>query len=129
MSVSISPTQGSERTSKVLAAVFVLASVVVPILLWSGATADSNVSLRVYLIGWATCGLLLAATVAVPKVRTDSTLAAPILWLGLGLLLGLAIGTTPWSDLAGPVWQLWLTIFLVAGYVHQLRIRSADGSR
>ncbi len=129
MSVSTSPTQGSERTSKVLAMVFVLVSVVVPILLWTGASRGSDLSLHVYLIGWAACGVLLASTVVVPKFRSDSKVAVPILWLGLGLLLGLAIGTTPWSDLAGPVWQLWLTIFLVAGYIHQLRLRSTDGSR
>jgi hypothetical protein len=103
------------RTARVIA--FVVVSVVVPVLLWpeGGQTQDS---LRVFLMVWSGCGLLLAGVTLGSALGLRSVVSAALLWFGLGVLVGVGVGTIPWTDLGRePMWQLWLTLFLGAGYL------------
>lgn len=103
------------RTARVIA--FVVVSVVVPVLLWpeGGQTQDS---LRVFLMVWSGCGLLLAGVTLGSGLGVRSVVIAALLWFGLGVLVGVGVGTIPWTDLGRePMWQLWLTLFLGAGYL------------
>jgi hypothetical protein len=103
------------RTARVIA--FVVVSLVVPVLLWpeGGQTQDS---LRVFLMVWSGCGLLLAGVTLGSGLGVRSVVIAALLWFGLGVLVGVGVGTVPWTDLGRePLWQLWLTLFLGAGYL------------
>ncbi|MET3948867.1 FtsH-binding integral membrane protein [Arthrobacter sp. UYCu512] len=127
MSVSApQATRSANWKDGLLATAFVLASVSIPLLLWPSDGTGRDMLLRVFLLGWAACGLLLASTLIVPTHRISSQVVQGTLWLGLGLVLGLSLGTIPWNGLAsGPVWQIWLAIVMSAGYLQQLQRRRA----
>lgn len=119
-------TQPVKRKDALLATAFALASIAISVLLWPSDGTIRDQLLRVFLIGWAACGLLLAGTLVAVTLRKSTGIASAILWLGLGIVTGLGLGTLPWNDLAsGPVWQIWLTLVLAVGYLQQLHGRRA----
>ncbi|MEC5182136.1 hypothetical protein RCH07_003512 [Arthrobacter sp. CG_A4] len=127
MSVTAQPaTKSAKGKDAFLATAFILASVAIPVFLWPSDGTVRDQLLRVFLIGWAACGLLLAGISTAPAFRNSASIAPATLWLGLGLIVGLGLGTIPWTDLtSGPVWQIWLTFVLSIGYLQQLQRRRA----
>lgn len=110
------------RKAAVVAVVFCAVSIAVPVLLWPTGGSGKDDLLRVFLIGWGLCGVFLAATLTLPAFRAGTRARRSALLLGLGLLLGLALGSMPWMELVGgPLWQVWLTLVMASGYVQQLR--------
>lgn len=123
-------TQPTKRKDVLLGAIFVLAAVTTTVLLWPSSGVPADQQLRVFLIGWAVCALLLAGVVAAPASRSSTRAAQAVLWLGLGLVTGLGLGTIPWGGLgSGPVWQIWLTLVVAVGYLQQLQRRSRHTGR
>lgn len=99
--------------------------------------ATGELPMRIFLVGWmASAVVILSGFSLAPRVsRRDqpSSLLAPlsiVCHVAAGVLLGLAVGTTDWTDLqlAG-WWQLWWTVpilLLYASFVVNLRRRSRD---
>ncbi len=123
-------TNSTKRKEVVLGGVFVMATVAVTLLLWPSGSVPADQQLRVFLIGWAVCGLMLASATAAPALQNNAKAAQAVLWLGLGLVTGLCLGTIPWSDFgSGSLWQVWLTGVIAVGYVQQLLRHRQRSSR
>lgn len=115
-------TQPVQRKDIVLGGAFALAAVAIGLLLWPSGSLPADQQLRVFLIGWTACGLLLASVTAASARQINVKAAKAVLWLGLGLVTGLGLGTMSWSDFGSrPLWQLWLTGIIAVGYVQQLQ--------
>ena len=118
----VSARSGSFGTA--LRPVVALAASVVAVLLvatvWNddGAATD-EVSMRIFLVGWA----VAAVIVSIRAVFSRSVLPLVVLHVTMGLVIGLAIGTTDWTDphLAG-WWQMWWTVPLILVYASLLLI-------
>jgi hypothetical protein len=75
--------------------------------------------MRIFLVGWAVAAVIVSAGV----VFSLSVLPLAVLYVTMGLVIGLAIGTTDWTDLhlAG-WWQMWWTVPLILVYASLLLI-------
>jgi hypothetical protein len=75
--------------------------------------------MRIFLVGWAVAAVIMSAGV----VFSRSVLPLAVLHVTMGLVIGLAIGTTDWTDLhlAG-WWQMWLGVPLILVYASLLLI-------
>ncbi|WP_273843774.1 hypothetical protein [Rubrobacter calidifluminis] len=85
--------------------------------------------MRIFLVGWAVAAVmtvavrLLSGTISRRDGRGSGSLTAMELsyHLVVGCAVGLAIGTTDWSNLQiVGWWQLWWTVPLVLGYLGNL---------
>lgn len=100
-------------------------------LAWNSTGAATGlVQMRIFLVGWAVAavmtvaaGLLPAGTISRRDGRGSGSLTAMELsyHLVVGCVVGLAIGTTDWSNLhIVGWWQMWWTVPLVLGYLGNL---------
>jgi hypothetical protein len=111
-----------------LAAITVAITLV--ILAWNDtAAATGEVPMRIFLVGWAVAIVIvwdgfpfteLVSRREEPVYR--SVLPAAVHHVAVGAVIGLAVGTTDWTDLrfAG-WWQLWWTVPLLLAYASRLR--------
>ena len=95
----------------------------------STGTATGIVQMRIFLVGWAVAAVmtvavrLLSGTISRRDSRGFGSQTAMELsyHLVVGCVVGLAIGTTEWSNLhIVGWWQLWWTVPLVLGYLGNL---------
>ena len=125
----VSIRSGSSGTAlrHVVALAVSVVAVILVATVWNddGATTDV-VSMRIFLVGWAVAAIVVLAGV----VLSRSVLYLAVLHVTMGLVLGLAIGTTDWTDLhlAG-WWQMWWTVPLILVYASLLvRVRRSTRS-
>ena len=111
-------------------AVALAASVVAVILVatvWNDdGAATGEVSMRIFLVGWAVAAVVMSVGV----VSSRSVLPLAVLHVTMGVVIGLAIGTTDWTalHLAG-WWQMWWTVPLILVYASLLvRVRRSTRS-
>lgn len=93
-------------------------AVVLAVTVWNGGgTASGEVQMRIFLVGWAVAAVIFSARFAFAR----TVLPPAMLHVAAGLVIGLAIGTTDWTDLrlAG-WWQMWWTFPLLLVYVSLL---------
>jgi hypothetical protein len=93
---------------------------------WNDTGAATNeVSMRIFLVGFAVGAVVIVAgSVLVEKLSRHgqsalvSGLSLTLQHLAIGIVIGLAIGTTDWANLrlAG-WWQLWWMVPLMLAYV------------
>lgn len=86
--------------------------------IWNDApAATGEVPIRLFLVGWAVAAFVVSAEFAFGR----SVLPLAVLHVTMGLVIGLAVGTTDWTDLhlAG-WWQMWWTFPLILVYVSLL---------
>lgn len=123
---------GSGSFGAVLHPVIALAACAVAVALvamfWNdAAAATGEVPMRIFLIGWAVAAIIVSAGFAFGR----SVLPLAVLHVTMGLVIGLAVGTTDWTrlQLAG-WWQMWWTFPLILIYVSLLigRRRSTRAS-
>lgn len=107
----------------------VAVAIILVALAWDGvgAAADET-SWRIFLVGWAGAVAMMAAGFAVTLLSPRSALPLAALHVVIGLVVGLAIGTTDWTALSlGGWWQLWWTVPLLlfhVGFFATIRRRS-----
>jgi len=114
-------------------------SIALVMLAWDGTGAATGlVQMRIFLVGWAIAavvvlsGLLFAGSMSPTRqrsLRPVSTLA--VQHLAVGVVVGLAIGTTDWATLrlAG-WWQLWWMVPLLLIYSsHLVTLRGLSRTR
>jgi hypothetical protein len=107
-----------------LALVAVAVTLILAILAWDsvGATT-SEISWRIFLVGWVGAVAVIAAGSA------TAALPLAVQHIAVGLVAGLAIGTTDWTNLSlGEWWQLWWTVPLLLFYA-SLLVASRRSSR
>jgi hypothetical protein len=95
-----------------------LVSVILVATVWNDdGAATGQVSMRIFLVGWAVAAVIVSAGVVFGR----SVLPLAVLHVTMGLVIGLAIGTTEWTDLhlAG-WWQIWWTVPLILVYASLL---------
>lgn len=100
------------RPLAALAASVVAVALVVTV--WNdGGAATGEVPMRIFLVGWA----VAAIGVSVGFASGRSILPLAVLHALVGLVIGLAVGTTDWTalHLAG-WWQMWWTVPLILVY-------------
>lgn len=97
--------------------------------------ATGELSMRIFLVGWMVSAVIILSGFSLaPRVshrgRSSSLLAllSVVCHVAVGVVVGLAVGTTDWTELqfAG-WWQLWWTVpllLLYAGFLVNLRWRS-----
>lgn len=123
------------RPLVVLAAIAIAITLVV--LAWDDAGAATGmIQMRIFLVGWAVAavvvlaGLLFAGPVSRPGDRVlRSVPSLAVQHVAVGVVIGLAVGTTDWATLrlAG-WWQLWWTVPLLLAYA-SLLVPSRRSSR
>lgn len=110
-----------------LAAIAVAITLVVSVWNDTGA-ATGDVPMRIFLVGFSAGAVIISAGFPLTSsvFRRDRAASRPILPLAvyhvvMGVVIGLAIGTTDWTDLrfAG-WWQLWWTVPLSLLYTSRL---------
>jgi hypothetical protein len=93
---------------------------------WNDTEAATNVvAMRVFLIGWALAAVVIVAEspLATSKShdgqgRRRGEFFPTAQHVAMGLVLGLAIGTTDWTSLRLiGWWQLWWTVPLLLAYI------------
>lgn len=126
------------RLSVALVAIIVTIALVV--LAWAGTgAATSAIQMRIFLVGWAVAavvivlaGLLFAGPVSRPGRRVLRLMPSlAVQHVAVGVVIGLAVGTTDWTDLrlAG-WWQLWWTVPLLLAYAsHLITLRRSPRTR
>lgn len=109
---------GSFRT--VLRLLGALAVAAVAIALVTGTwddTATGEAPMHIFFVGWTVAALVISVGFALAGLARRPVLPPAVQHVAVGLVVGLAIGTTDWADLrlAG-WWQLWWTVPLLLAY-------------
>jgi hypothetical protein len=127
----VSTRTGSFRA--VLRYLIAIAAIVVAVAMVTGTWDDTGAAtgelpMRIFLVGWAISVVVISAGFAfaglVPRHGRPvprSMLPLAVQHVAVGLVIGLAIGTTDWTSLrlAG-WWQLWWTVPLLLVYARVL---------
>jgi hypothetical protein len=110
----------------VLRPLIALAAIAVVIALVAGTWNDTGaatgeVPMRIFLVGWAAAAIVISAGAAFAGLVPRPVLPLAVHHVAVGLVIGLAIGTTDWTTLrlAG-WWQLWWTVPLLLVYASLL---------
>ena len=113
----VSARSGSFGTA--LRPVIALAAGVVAVILvatvWNdGGAATGEVPMRIFLVGWAVAAVVVSAGFASGR----TVLPPAVLHVAVGLVIGLAINSTDWTDLhLARWWQMWWTVPLILVYL------------
>ena len=99
-----------------------LAAIVVVIALVVGTWNDTvaatgEIPMRIFLVGWAAAAVVISAGFVSVGLVSRPVLPLAVQHVAVGLVIGLAVGTTDWTTLhlAG-WWQLWWTVPLLLVY-------------
>jgi hypothetical protein len=114
----------------------IIVTIALVVLAWDGAgAATGEIQMRIFLVGWAVAavvvlaGLLFARPVShLGQAVLRSVPSMAVQHVAVGIVLGLAIGTTDWATLrlAG-WWLLWWTIPLLLTYAgHLITLRGVS---
>lgn len=110
---------GSATSMNVLRSLLALLAVAVAVILvvlaWDGiGAATDETHWRIFLVGWVGAVAVMAAVIFLPH----SALPLAVQHVVIGIVVGLAIGTTDWTDLSmDGWWQLWWTVPLLLSYL------------
>ncbi len=93
-------------------------AVTLVVTVWNNDGASTGeVPMRIFLIGWAVTAVVVSAGFAFGR----SALPLAVLHVAVGLVIGLAIGTTDWATLhLSGWWQMWWTVPLILTYISVL---------
>lgn len=107
----------------------VLAATVIAIALVAGTWDDTGaatgeIPMRVFLVGWTVAVIIISAGFALSSPLSRSVVPMVVQHVTVGIVIGLAVGTTDWTTLrlAG-WWQLWWTVPLLLVYASLLITR------
>lgn len=103
-----------------LAAIIVAIALVVETWDDTGA-ATGEVPMRIFLVGWAVAAVVISAGLAFTGLVRRPVLPLAVQHVAVGLVIGLAVGTTDWTALRlAKWWQLWWTVPLLLAYASLL---------
>lgn len=115
-----------------LALVAVAVALILAIPAWDGiGAATDETSRRIFLVGWVVAVAVVAAGIASVPLLSRYALPLTVQHVVIGIVVGLAIGTTDWATLhfAG-WWQLWWTVPLLLTYAgHLITLRGSSRTR
>jgi hypothetical protein len=79
--------------------------------------ATGEIPMRIFLVGWAAAAVVISAGFVSVGLVSRPVLPLAVQHVAVGLVIGLAVGTTDWTTLhlAG-WWQLWWTVPLLLVY-------------
>lgn len=101
--------------------------------------ATGEVSLRIFLVGWAAASIVLSVeflfndlTSLRRRSRVELRLPWAVHYVAIGAVVGLAVGTTDWTDLRFEPDQIWLQLvltvpLLLAYTIHLVRLQRSSG--